>query len=101
MSSLAEYHMSTTDELFSQLQDAEWTNLKQPQKFNPIYDKMFELTPSNANTIQLNHKFMLQKLVAKENDSIYNGIVYNSRNNESKNVSVFFKYSPYWILLNL
>ena len=94
MSSLAEYHTSTTDELFSQLQDAEWTNLKQPQNFNPIYDKMFELTPSNANTIQLNHKFMLQKLVAKENDSIYNGIVYNSRNNESKNVSVFFKYSP-------
>lgn len=94
MSSLAEYHTSTTDELFSQLQDAEWTNLKQPQNFNPIYDKMFELTPSNANTIQLNHKFMLQKLVAKENDSIYNGIVYNSRNNESKPVSVFFKYSP-------
>ena len=51
------------------------------------YDKMFELTPTNANTIQLNHKFMLQKLVAKENDCVYNGIVYNNRNNETKNVS--------------
>ena len=94
MSSLAEYYIPTTDELFTQVQDAEWTNLKQPQNFNPIYDEMFELTPTNANTIQLNHKFMLQKLLAKENDCVYNGIVYNNRNNETKNVSVFFKYSP-------
>lgn len=94
MSSLAEYHISSTDELFSQLEGLEWTNLKQPQNFNPIYDDMFELTPANANTIQLNHKYMLQKLVAKENDSIYNAVVFNDRNNETKNVSVFFKYSP-------
>ena len=94
MSSLAEYYIPTTDELFTQVQDAEWTNLKQPQNFNPIYDEMFELTPTNANTIQLNHKFMLHKLLAKENDCVYNGIVYNNRNNETKNVSVFFKYSP-------
>tara|TARA_B100001059_G_scaffold180840_1_gene181687 strand:+ start:1546 stop:3270 length:1725 start_codon:yes stop_codon:yes gene_type:complete len=94
MSSLAEYHIPSTDELFSQLEGLDWTNLKQPQNFNPIYDAMFELTPANANTIQLNHKYMLQKLVAKENDSVYNAVVFNDRNNETKNVSVFFKYSP-------
>ena len=47
MSSLAEYYIPTTDELFTQVQDAEWTNLKQPQNFNPIYDEMFELRFTN------------------------------------------------------
>ena len=94
MSSLAEYQKPATDELFSQLEGVEWTNIKQPQNFNPIYEELFELTPSNANMIQLNHKYMLQELVAKENDSVYKAVVYNNRNNETKNVSLFFKYSP-------
>ena len=94
MSSLAEYHIPSTDELFSQLENMAWTNVKQPQNYNPIYEELFDLTPSNANTIQLNQKFMLQKLVAKENDSIYNAVVHNNRNNETKKVPVFFKYSP-------
>tara|TARA_Y100000992_G_scaffold292649_1_gene250384 strand:+ start:1458 stop:3194 length:1737 start_codon:yes stop_codon:yes gene_type:complete len=94
MSSFLEYHTPKTEDLFSQLEELAWTNVKQPQNYNPIYDTLFDLTPSTANAIQLNQKFMLQKLLAKENDSIYNAVVYNNRNNETKEVPVFFKYSP-------
>ena len=94
MTSLVEYYKPSTQNLFQQLDSIEWTNLKQPQNYNPIYEELFELSPSNANTIQLNHKFMLQELIAKDNDSIYNAVVYNNRNNETKKTNVFFKYSP-------
>ena len=88
MTSLVEYYKPSTQNLFQQLDSIEWTNLKQPQNYNPIYEEFFELSPSNANTIQLNHKFMLQELIAKDNDSIYNAVVYNNRNNETKKTNV-------------
>ena len=84
MSSFLEYHTPKTEDLFTQLEELAWTNVKQPQNYNPIYDTLFDLTPSTANAIQLNQKFMLQKLLAKENDSIYNAVVYNNLNNETK-----------------
>ena len=91
MTSLVEYYKPSTQKLFQQLDSIEWTNLKQAQNYNPIYEELFELSPSNANTIQLNHKFMLQELIAKDNDSIYNAVVYNDCNKESKKPHVFYK----------
>ena len=84
----------STDTLFEQFNDMELTHLKDAQNYNPLYEHLFDITPSNFNTIQLNHKFRLKQLVAKDNDCVFKGIVFNHKNNEIKKVPVFFKYSP-------
>ena len=71
-----------------------FTHLKHAQNYNPLYEQLFDITPSNFNTIQLNHKFRLKKLLAKDNDCVFKAIVFNHKNNQTKTVPVFFKYSP-------
>ena len=95
MSSLIEETSTqSTNTLFEQFNDIHFTNLKDAQNYNPLYENLFDITLSNFNTIQLNHKFRLKKLVAKDNDSVFKAIVFNHKNNQTKTVPVFFKYSP-------
>ena len=94
MACLSQENTNSTQDLFQQFKDNKWTHLENPQNYNPIYEKLFEITPNNSNSIQLNHKFRLNHLVAEDNDSQFKGTVINIKNNESKEVPIFFKYSP-------
>ena len=94
MTDIVDEQNGTIDTLFNQLEDKEFTNVTNPQYYNPLYEKLFEITPENSKIIQLNHKFRVKSLLAKDNDSIFNGIIVNHKNNESKTVPIFFKYSP-------
>ena len=96
MSSLIEdTSTQSTNTLFEQFNDRHFTHLKHAQNYNPLYEQLFDITPSNFNTIQLNHKFRLKKLLAKDNDCVFKAIVFNHKNNQPKTVPVFFKYSRF------
>ena len=94
MASLLKDNSIQSNSLLNQLNDIEFTHLEHAQNYNPLYENLFEITPTNYNSIQLNHKFRLKELVAKDNDCIFKGIIFNHKNNETRKVPIFFKYSP-------
>ena len=63
------------------------------QYYNPIYKEFFELSDNNANTIRLNHKYNIDRLLQKEGYNIYQGTV-STTDKQSKSLPIFFKFSP-------
>jgi len=79
--------------LFNNLEDAQLSNISNPQNYIPLYNNFFSLSETNYNKINLDNTLSLLSIHEKVNDNNYKGIVVdNSLNKYDKNI--FFKYSP-------
>ena len=56
-------------------------NLSYIQNYIPIYNKFFNLSENNYNTINLNNKFRLNNITEKLDYSKFNGSVSDNYNN--------------------
>ena len=59
------------------------------QCFNPLYSKFFNLNSNNYNSIVLNHKEHLEKIISKKGENVINCL---TNTNEEKDV--FVKFAP-------
>ena len=87
------YKKYNNDNLFSNFENVEFTNLSNIQNYIPIYQKFFALNESNYNSINLNNKYYIRNITSKESDNKYTGEV-SDISNEITIKQMFFKYSP-------
>jgi hypothetical protein len=87
------YKKYNNNNLFSNFENIEFTNLSNIQNYIPIYQNFFTLNESNYNSINLNNKYYIRKITSKESDNKYTGEVSDISNVISKK-QMFFKYSP-------
>ena len=66
------------------------------QNYIPLYSLFFELNDSNFNSINLNHKYMINDIHEKKTENIYNITISQKvkENIDKKSVDAFFKFSP-------
>ena len=67
-------------------------NITKLQNYIPIYKQFFSLNETNYNSINLNHKYHLNKILEKKNDNSYLCQIQNE--NQKMTVHSFWKYSP-------
>ena len=82
------YKKYDNNELFQSLENPDILNMTNLQNYSPIYCKFFSLTETNYNTINLNNKLALYKILSKDDKSF----VALMDNQVEK--PVFFKLSP-------
>ena len=87
------YKKNKNTELFEQMENEELCYLENPQNYIPIYNKFFNLSETNYNSINLNNQYNLFSLNEKMGYSKFNGIIVDNSNNKI-NKKIFFKYSP-------
>jgi len=89
------YKKNTNSELFDQFtkSDNNYIKIENVQNYIPLYNNFFLLNNTNYNSINLNHKFSLNKLTKKHDDRKFDCILHDISGNivESK---TFIKYSP-------
>lgn len=79
--------------LFNKLEDAQLSDISNPQNYIPLYNNFFSLSDTNYNKINLDNTLSLLSIDEKVNYNNYKGIVVdNSLNKYDKDI--FFKYSP-------
>ena len=64
------------------------------QNYVPIYSNFLNLTPQNFNTVNLNNRYALDGIVAKESYNRYKCIVRDCHEGPTVERPVFFKFSP-------
>ena len=87
------YKKYNNDNLFSNFENIEFTNLSNIQNYIPIYQNFFTLSESNYNSINLNNKYYIRTISSKESDNKYTGEV-SDISNVITNKQMFFKFSP-------
>ena len=87
------YKKYNNDNLFSNFENIEFTNLSNIQNYIPIYQNFFTLSESNYNSINLNNKYYIRTITSKESDNKYTGEV-SDISNVITNKQMFFKFSP-------
>ena len=74
------------------LENIDYLNVINIQKYNPIYTKFFKLTENNYNKITLNQQYKLSSVLEKKTFSIYLCKIGNKNNFQKKDV--FVKFAP-------
>lgn len=87
------YRKNDNGTLFSTLGSSPHLQFDDIQNYVPMYDKYFALTDSNHNSINLNHKYTITKIVASESQNKCTALVMNEDGKVSEK-KVFFKLSP-------
>ena len=87
------YKKNKNTELFEQMKTKELCDLENIQNYIPIYNKFFNLSETNYNSINLNNQYNLFSLNEKVGYSKFNGIIIDNSDNKI-NKKIFFKYSP-------
>tara|TARA_B100000900_G_scaffold407138_1_gene419325 strand:+ start:1856 stop:3634 length:1779 start_codon:yes stop_codon:yes gene_type:complete len=87
------YKKNNNDLLFETMINMDMTELENIQNYIPIYNKFFNLSDTNYNSINLNNKYSLHSLDTKLSYSKFEGSVVDSCNNKTSR-NIFFKYSP-------
>jgi hypothetical protein len=91
------YKKEDNRKLFKSLEENPAFGILDLQNYIPLYNSYFSLTKTNANSIMLNHKWKLQKILSQETNNIFNcEITNNDTKNDTKNdkKKVFLKFSP-------
>tara|TARA_Y100000768_G_scaffold50183_2_gene32721 strand:- start:3061 stop:4794 length:1734 start_codon:yes stop_codon:yes gene_type:complete len=83
------YKKNDNTELFKSFEDLDILNMTNLQNYSPIYGKFFALTDTNYNSINLNNKFYLNKVLSKPDEKTFIASLNNKLEKE-----VFFKLSP-------
>ena len=87
------YRKNDNGALFSTLGSFPHLRFDDIQNYVPMYDKYFALTDSNHNSINLNHKYTIAKIVASESQNKCTALVMDEGGKVSEK-KVFFKLSP-------
>ena len=87
------YYKNNNTKLFESLEQNDLTNISNPQNYIPIYKNFFNLSDSNFNIINLDHKYQISDIIKKNTETKYTVLVTNNDNEDFKRES-FFKYSP-------
>ena len=74
------------------LENIDYLNVENIQKYNPIYTKYFKLTENNYNKITLNQQYKLSSILEKKTFSVYLCKIGNKKNFQNK--EVFVKFAP-------
>jgi hypothetical protein len=88
-----EYRKNKNTTLFKNFEDGSLLNVQGGQNYIPIYERFFELNSTNWQNVTLSHLSTLDSILEKKNDNTYTALV-SDNNEEKKEVTVFFKYSP-------
>jgi len=93
------YQKRKNSSLFNNLEKQETLFLSKTQNYIPIYNRFFSLNESNYNNFNLNHKFYIYNIknsidAQSETNKIFNCIIKNIENDESKNKNTFIKLAP-------
>jgi hypothetical protein len=83
------YKMNDNTNLF---QDFGNLGINNPQNYNPLYTKFFDLNENNFDGINLNSYYRLERLYNKTDGNKYKCVI-NSKNN-NKQTETFLKFSP-------
>lgn len=87
------YRKNDNSTLFSTLGSFSHLHFDNVQNYVPMYDKYFALTDSNHNSINLNHKYTITKIVSSESQNKCTALVVDEEGKVSEK-NVFFKLSP-------
>jgi len=92
------YRKSPNLDLFKDFENSNLVNTRSPQNYSPLYTIFFNLSSSNYNNINLNHKYSLNTITEKITENKYKGTITNNNvpNNEQNNTdtTIFIKYAP-------
>ena len=89
------YQKRKNTELFDDLEKSNLF-LSKTQNYIPIYSKFFSLNDTNYNSVNLNHKYYISKIIdnVEDNDNIYKCKVKNIDTNKTKDANIFIKIAP-------
>ena len=79
--------------LYESISSSEFLDIHTPQNYVPIYTRFFSLNNRNYDKITLNNNYSLSSITKMHNTNMCSAIV-NDASGASRNVEVFFKYSP-------
>jgi len=93
------YQKRKNIDLFNTLEKPENLFLSKTQNYIPIYSRFFSLNESNYNSINLNNKWYLFNInniinTNSETKKLFNCIIKNVENEETKNKNIFIKLAP-------
>ena len=89
------YKKNDNSILFKTLEKKDMMNISNLQNYIPIYEKFFEVSEKNYNSINLNHKYQISDIKSKINNNIFECTTININNdNDLQKKQIFFKYSP-------
>ena len=89
------YVKNRNNDVLKELELEEYTNIKNVQRYIPIYNRFFELNNTNYNNIMFDQNYYLTKFIEKDASTIntYKVNVVDKDENEKKTV-MFCKFSP-------
>lgn len=79
--------------LFENVKKSDLLNLYEPQNYNPLYSRFFELTEKNSETLILNNALSLTKLEEMDSHNTGKAMVIDTDGKEISK-TIFFKFSP-------
>jgi hypothetical protein len=92
METLVNYRKNNNKILFS---DFEKNRIFNTQNFIPIYKHFFSITDKNYNSINLNQKYMIHKILSyEENIHVKSKCIVIDNLNKESNVNIFLKKAP-------
>jgi len=87
------YKKNKNEKLFKEMIDPNLLNIEDPQNYIPIYDRFFNFSETNYNSINLNNVYKLNSIDEKLGYSKFKGTIIDSCHNSIEK-KIFFKYSP-------
>jgi hypothetical protein len=88
------YAKYRNNELFDQLKEEKIMDMEYIQNYIPIYDKFFEMNPTNYEHVNMNSLFHINNVVEKETPIVYRAKLSNIDDNKEQTESVFCKIIP-------
>ncbi len=87
------YQKNDNATLFKSLEDTDLLNISQTQNYIPIYERFFSLNETNFNNINLNQELKLIKILKRQSENKYDGLV-ESKEGKVNEKQIFFKMIP-------
>ena len=93
---ITSYQKRKNNDLIANIERKDRLNMCKVQNYYPIYNKFFNLTENNYESVQFEHQFYLNKIVSKlnTNENIFKCELKKLDSNKKYIQNVFFKKAP-------
>jgi hypothetical protein len=88
------YKKNDNQKLFKSLEEKPEFGILQPQNYIPLYNCFFSLSSTNHNTIHLNNRYSLTKIIAQETTNIFKCNLKCANDENKYTKKVYLKFSP-------
>ena len=85
------YKKNNNSTLFKHLEKNNFNNI---QNYIPIYSRFFSLDEHNYDKINLNHRYIANKIINRENNNLFKIKCFDSKTETYQHYNSFFKFSP-------